>query len=89
MSSTAPGAAATTTATTATPSGSGQDGASSSAFEALDLNYLELLGQEVPLNEIWKEKYEEWIEVEVFSQTRDWDEMIKSPLYFDLKPMEF
>ena len=32
----------------------------------LDCNHLSVLGQEVELSDIWKQKYEEWLEVEVF-----------------------
>ena len=76
----------------ATPGGSGQGATAGGkdTFEPLDLNYLQLLGQEVHLNDIWKEKYEEWLDVEVFGEPKDWDKILKSHLcYFDLKPMEF
>ena len=55
----------------------------------LDSNYLSVLGQEVELSELWKSKYEEWVEVEVFLKPRDWDEVLQSstaPL--DTKPLE-
>ena len=79
------------TSTTAMPGGSGQGGATSKmeGFEPNEVNYLQLLGEDVHLNEIWKEKYEEWLEVEVFGKPKDWDKIIKSPHYFDVKPMEF
>ena len=99
MGGPAPGGVATggtgataTSSTTAMPGGSGQGVASSSkmeGFEPSDLNYLQLLGEDVHLNDIWKEKYEEWLEVEVFGEPKDWDTIIKSPHYFDVKPMEF
>lgn len=89
---TAGSGAAATSSTTAMPGGSGQVGVASSGkdgFEPLELNYLQLLGEDIELNEIWKEKYEEWLEVEVFGEPKDWDKIIKSPQHFDLKPMEF
>ena len=55
----------------------------------LDSNYLSVLGQEVELSELWKSKYEEWVEVEVFLKPRDWDQVLQSstaPL--DTKPLE-
>lgn len=41
------------------------------------------------LSDIWKAKYEEWLEVEVFSNPRDWDTIISSPTAFlECKAME-
>lgn len=52
-------------------------------------NYLSVLGEEFPLSESWKEKYEEWLEVEVFQMPRDWDLFLESPAnYLDAKPMD-
>ena len=52
-------------------------------------NYLSVLGEHVPLSEAWKEKYEEWVEVEVFQQPRDWDSFLGSPAqYLEAKPMD-
>lgn len=52
------------------------------------MSVLSLITQ-VQLNEIWKEKYEEWLEVEVFGEPKDWDSILKNPNHFDTKPMEF
>ena len=50
---------------------------------------LSVLGEHVPLSETWKEKYEEWLEVEVFQMPRDWDMFLESPAhYLDAKPMD-
>ena len=55
----------------------------------LDSNYLSVLGQEVELSELWKSKYEEWVEVEVFLKPRDWDKVLQSPMApLDTKPLE-
>ena len=44
---------------------------------------------QVELSDIWKSKYEEWLEVEVFSNPRDWDAIIASPTAFmECKAME-
>lgn len=52
-------------------------------------NYLSVLGEHVPLSEAWKEKYEEWLEVEVFQMPRDWDKVLESPSYhMEVKPMD-
>jgi len=55
----------------------------------LDSNYLSVLGQELELSEVWKTKYEEWMEVEVFMMPRDWDKVLQSPAAFlETKPLE-
>lgn len=55
----------------------------------LDCNYLSVLGEQVHLSEAWKQKYEEWIEVEVFQMPRDWDSILQSPTAFmEAKAME-
>ncbi|XP_064397800.1 striatin-interacting proteins 2-like [Halichondria panicea] len=55
----------------------------------LNTNYLSILGQKMELSDIWKAKYEEWLEVEVFSNPRDWDTIISSPTAFlECKAME-
>jgi hypothetical protein len=52
-------------------------------------NYLSILGEHVPLSEAWKEKYEEWLEVEVFQMPRDWDTFLESPMHhLEAKPMD-
>lgn len=52
-------------------------------------NYLSVLGESVPLSKEWKEKYEEWVEVEVFQKPMDWDNFLQSPTKFlDAKPMD-
>lgn len=52
-------------------------------------NYLSVLGEHVPLSEAWKEKYEEWLEVEVFQMPRDWDKILESPSHhMEVKPMD-
>lgn len=52
-------------------------------------NYLSVLGEHVPLSQSWKEKYEEWVEVEVFQMPRDWDKFLESPSnYLEAKPMD-
>lgn len=52
-------------------------------------NYMSVLGEHVPLSETWKEKYEEWLEVEVFQMPRDWDHFLESPEHLmDAKPMD-
>ncbi|CAI8001053.1 Striatin-interacting protein 1 homolog [Geodia barretti] len=52
-------------------------------------NYLSVLGKHVPLSKAWKEKYEEWVEVEVFQMPRDWDKFLESPThYMEAKPMD-
>ena len=52
-------------------------------------NYLTVLGAHVPLSETWKEKYEEWLEVEVFRMPRDWDSILQSPTHhLEAKPMD-
>ena len=52
-------------------------------------NYLSILGEHVQLSEAWKEKYEEWLEVEVFQMPRDWDSLLESPLHhLEAKPMD-
>ena len=55
----------------------------------IDMNYLSVLGEPVELSEAWKEKYEEWLEVEVFRMPRDWDKLLESPAHhLEAKPME-
>lgn len=55
----------------------------------MDCNPLSVLGQEVQLSEIWKQKYEEWVEVEVFMMPQDWDKILQSPAAFlEAKAME-
>lgn len=45
---------------------------------------------QVQLSEIWKKKYEEWLEVEVFSNPHDWDKILLSPgAFMEVKAMEF
>ena len=52
-------------------------------------NYLSILGEHVPLSQAWKEKYEEWLEVEVFQMPRDWDTFLESPMHhLEAKPMD-
>jgi len=42
------------------------------------------------LNEVWKKKYEDWLEVEVFGEPHDWDSILSSTSAFmDVKTMEF
>ena len=53
-------------------------------------NYLSVLGECVPLSQTWKEKWEEWVEIEVFQMPRDWDKLLESPdHYLEAKPMDF
>ncbi len=55
----------------------------------LDSNYLSVLGQNIELSDIWKEKCEKWVEVEVFLMPRDWDTVLHSPTAFlETKAME-
>lgn len=52
-------------------------------------NYLSVLGEHVALSKTWKEKYEEWLEVEVFQMPRDWDKLLESPTHhLEAKPMD-
>ena len=45
---------------------------------------------QIHLSEIWKKKYEDWLEVEVFSSPHDWDKVLSSPAAaLELKAMEF
>ena len=45
---------------------------------------------QIHLSEIWKKKYEDWLEVEVFSCPHDWDKVLSSPhACLELKAMEF
>ena len=45
---------------------------------------------QVKLNEVWKKKYEDWLEIEVFSRPHDWDSILSSTSAFmDVKAMEF
>ena len=37
---------------------------------------------QMEVSDIWKSKYEEWLEMEVFSNLRDWDAIISSPTAF-------
>ena len=55
----------------------------------MDKNCLSVLGSHMELSESWKEKYEEWVEVEVFQIPRDWDKFLESPSYhLEAKPMD-
>ena len=55
----------------------------------IEKNYLSVLGRSVELSEAWKDKYEEWLEVEVFAMPRDWDKFLASPTYhLEAKPMD-
>ena len=55
----------------------------------LDCNYLSVLGKHVELSDTWKQKYEEWMEVEVFMMPKDWDKLLTSPSAFmEAKAME-
>ena len=45
---------------------------------------------QIHLSEIWKQKYEDWLEVEVFSSPHDWDKVLQTPgAFMDIKAMEF
>ena len=45
---------------------------------------------QVQLNEMWKKKYEDWLEVEVFTNPHNWDTALSSSAVFmDVKAMEF
>ena len=45
---------------------------------------------QVKLNAVWKKKYEDWLEVEVFGKPHDWDSLLSSTsAYMDVKTMEF
>lgn len=56
----------------------------------LDHNYLSTIAKEIQLSDIWKKKYEEWLEIEVFSAPHDWDKVLSSPhASMEIKAMEF
>lgn len=45
---------------------------------------------QIHLSDIWKKKYKEWLEVEVFSCPHDWDSILSSPaVSMEIKSMEF
>lgn len=45
---------------------------------------------QVHLSDIWKEKYEEWLDIEVFQMPRDWDKILRSPsAYLEVKAMDY
>lgn len=45
-------------------------------FEPVDNCIQSILGRRVELNEEFKSNYEQWLEVEVFSNQIDWDQII-------------
>ena len=45
-------------------------------FEPVDNCILSVLGQECDLGEDFKENYEKWLDMEVFSTQIDWDQML-------------
>ena len=54
------------------------------------LDVLYFFSLQIELSDIWKKKYEQWLEVEVYSSPHDWDTVLQSPQAFmELKAMEF
>lgn len=45
-------------------------------FQPVDNNILSILGQNVQLCPEFKDNYEQWLEMEVFSRQIDWDQVI-------------
>ncbi|ELU17163.1 hypothetical protein CAPTEDRAFT_164543 [Capitella teleta] len=45
-------------------------------FEPVDNCFLSVLGQEVELSDEFKMNYEKWLDIEVFSNQVDWDQMV-------------
>lgn len=70
--------------------GGGNSSHCASHSEHHDAHHDCILNTQIQLSEIWKKKYEEWLEVEVFSSPHDWDKVLSSPTAFlELKAMEF
>ena len=45
-------------------------------FDPVDNCILSVLGQQIELNDDFKENYERWLDMEVFSTEIDWDQVV-------------